>query len=65
MKHVLLFTYITIRGALPEEASIYTAEMRGNKIALKKIKKKRIQKMGNIYSFSEFYAVHQIQQKNT
>ena len=41
-----VFTDITRRGALPEEASIHTVEMRRHE-------------MGNIYRFTEFNACHQ------
>ena len=52
-----------IRGILPEEASIHTADMTAIIIALKEIYKNRRQKIGNILKLSEFYVVHQIQQR--
>ena len=42
------------RGALPEEASICTAEM----TAINKNSIEKKQKIGNIYRHSKLYAVH-------
>ena len=46
-KEIRLCCYATRRGALPEEASIHTAEMSTIKTAMKEIKE-RGHKMGNI-----------------
>ena len=52
-----VFTDTTRRGALPEEASIHTAEMTAIKIAMKE----RGFEMGYIYRFAELNASHQEQ----
>ena len=54
-----VFTIITKRGALPEEASILTAEM----TAMKKMQKMRGHEMGDIYRLAEQNAGHREQQK--
>ena len=54
------FTDTTRRGALPEEASIHTAEM----TPMKEIKEKG-QKMGNIYRLVELNAGHREQQSKS
>ena len=54
-----VFTDITWRGALPEEASIHIAEMTAIKTEMKE---KRGHKMGNIYRLVELNAGHQEQQ---
>ena len=56
------FADITIRGALPEEASIHITEMTAIKIAMRDTKK-RGHEMDNIYRFIEFNAGHQEQQR--
>ena len=55
-----VFTNVTKRGALPEEASIHTAEMIAIKVGLKEIQKVKT-KISNIYRHSELYAFHLIQ----
>ena len=54
--YAAVFTDSTKRGALPEEATIHTAEMTAMK--------ERGHKMGNIYRLVEFNAGNQEQQKS-
>ena len=51
--YAAVFTDTTRRGALPEEASIHTAEM-----TAMKDKKERVHKMGHTYRLVEFNAGH-------
>ena len=53
-----VFADITRRGALPEEASMHTAEMTEIKIAMRD-KKRENMRLGNIYSLAEFNARYQ------
>ena len=52
-----VFTDITKRGPLPKKASIYMTEMTAGNL------QKRRREMFNIYSLSELYTIHWIQQR--
>ena len=58
-----VFADITRRGALPEEASIHTAEMTTIIFAMREIQKKREHEMSNLYRITEFYAGHREKQR--
>ena len=59
--YAAVFIDTTRRGAIPEEASIHTAEMK----AMKEIKRKRGHRMDNISRLIEFNAGHREQQKKS
>ena len=52
---------ITRQGALPDKASIHSVETTAIKIALKEIQKRK-DKIWVIYTLSELYRVHEMQQ---